>query len=114
MPFAEPATLLISPDHDLFRLLHAAGVELRELGVGPGELTEKQARRACRLLCSNSEVFRGTPVRYWLQIELADVFGVIDRPSAASADSIYDDDCPVGCVSRMFGEPALVGAEEIA
>src|SRR5699024_4833561 len=33
-PFANPATLLITPDHYVTRLLHASGVALDRLGVG--------------------------------------------------------------------------------
>ncbi|MCZ9338750.1 glucuronate isomerase, partial [Streptomyces sp. TRM76130] len=33
-PFTDPATLLITPDHYVTRLLHADGVPLAELGVG--------------------------------------------------------------------------------
>lgn len=93
--FSDPATLLISPDHYVFRLLHAAGVGLRELGVGLAELSDDQARTSWRLLCSNWAAFRGTPVRSWLQTELADVFGVTEQPSTRNADSIYDQirDC---------------------
>ncbi len=34
--------------------------------------------------------YRGTPVRFWLDAQLADIFGVTVRPSAATADAIYD------------------------
>ena len=37
-PFADPTSLLITPDHYVNRLLHAHGVALSELGVGQGEL----------------------------------------------------------------------------
>jgi glucuronate isomerase len=89
-PFRDPATLLIAPDHYVFRLLHAAGVPLAELGVGQAELTEAQARTAWRLLCANWAVFRGTPVHYWLESELAEVFGVSTRPDERNADALYD------------------------
>jgi glucuronate isomerase len=89
-PFADPASLLISPDHYVFRLLHAAGVPLAELGVGAHSLTEDQARMAWRALCSHWSIFRGTPVRYWIETELADIFGLTDRLSADTADSLYD------------------------
>ncbi len=35
-------------------------------------------------------MFRGTPMRYWLEAELAGIFGVSVRPSATTADEIYD------------------------
>lgn len=88
--FPDPAALLVTPDHYVTRLLHASGVGLEQLGVGRGPLTEPAAREVWRTLCSHWDVFRGTPVRYWLQDTLCSVFGITDRPSAASADALYD------------------------
>lgn len=89
-PFADPASLLITPDHYVTRLLHATGVPLEELGVGEGPLSEAAARRAWRHLCSNWSVFAGTPVRTWLEAELIELFGIDRRPSATDADRLYD------------------------
>ncbi len=89
-PFPDPTTLLITPDHYVTRLLHAAGIPLQDLGVGEGPLSEPQSRRAWRLLCEHWGLFAGTPVRLWLEAELADIFGVALRPSAGTADAIYD------------------------
>ena len=88
--FPDPTALLISPDHYVFRLLHAAGIPLRELGVGGSPLTQEQARAAWRSLCANWAVFSGTPVRYWLQMQLSDIFGINERPGVENADSLYD------------------------
>ena len=49
---------------------------------GTGRWPRTQARAAWRLLCSHWDVFRGTPVRFWLEAELADIFDVSVRPSA--------------------------------
>src|SRR4051812_24090326 len=81
-PFHDPAELFVSPDHYVTRLLHASGVPLDALGVGQGPLSEARAREAWRLLCAHWDVFRGTPVRYWLESELVEIFGVTQRPSA--------------------------------
>jgi glucuronate isomerase len=89
-PFPDPATLLVTPDHYVTRLLHADGIGLDALGVGRGPLPEETARAAWRLLCQRWHVFQGTPVRFWLEAELAGIFGVTTRPSAETADSIYD------------------------
>jgi glucuronate isomerase len=89
-PFPDPATLLVTPDHYVTRLLHASGVPLDALGVGQGRLDEAAAREVWRQLCTHWEVYRGTPVRYWLESELADIFEVSVRPSAQTADVIYD------------------------
>jgi glucuronate isomerase len=89
-PFADPASLLISPDHYVTRLLHASGVPLDELGVGRGPLPEPQARRVWRRLCEHWHAFRGTPVRYWMEAELGEIFGVTQEPGPGTADAIYD------------------------
>jgi glucuronate isomerase len=89
-PFADPAGLFIQPDHYVTRLLHAGGVGLDALGVGDGPLPADRARAAWRLLCANWDLLRGTPVRYWFDSELADIFGVTERPCAANADALYD------------------------
>ena len=77
----------MTPDHYVTRLLHADGVPLEDLGVGQGPLTEAARGAAWRLLCEHWHVFRGTPVRYWLEAELAEIFEVTERPSAATADA---------------------------
>ncbi|AGZ41650.1 glucuronate isomerase [Actinoplanes friuliensis] len=89
-PFADPASLLIQPDHYVTRLLHAGGVQLDRLGVGEGPLTEDKAREVWRLLCTNWHLLRGTPVRYWFDSELAEIFGITQRPDAGNADDLYD------------------------
>ena len=89
-PFRDPATLFVTPDHYVTRLLHADGGDLAALGVGQGPLSEDAARRVWRRLCVRWDVFRGTPMRYWLEAELAEIFDVTERPSAATADRIYD------------------------
>jgi len=89
-PFTDPTSLLLQPDHYVTRLLHANGVSLADLGVGEGPMPEQRARKAWRLLCENWRVFRGTPVRYWFDSELGDIFGVTQRPSADNADELYE------------------------
>jgi glucuronate isomerase len=89
-PFGDPASLLISPDHYVTRLQHAHGVALESLGAGGTPLTPEESRRAWRALCSHWDAFRGTPSRFWLESELVEIFGVTTRPSAATADAIYD------------------------
>ncbi|MCU7730848.1 glucuronate isomerase [Actinoplanes sp. KI2] len=89
-PFADPASLLLQPDHYVTRLLHAGGVPPAALGVGRGPLPASASRAAWRLLCEHWHQLRGTPVRYWLTSTLADVFGITSQPSASNADELYD------------------------
>ena len=90
IPFTDPTSLLITPDHYVNRMLHAHGVELSELGVAQPTLSESQSRDAFRSLCSYWSAYRGTPVRLWLDTQLGEVFDVKVQPSADTADQIYD------------------------
>lgn len=91
VPFHDPTSLLLSPDHYINRLLHAHGVELSSLGVPPGvPMPPAQARAAWKTFCAHWPVYRGTPVRFWMEAELVDIFGVDVRPSEETADQIYD------------------------
>jgi glucuronate isomerase len=90
VPFGDPTSLLITPDHYVNRLLHASGVSLADLGVAQEAFSAEQSREAFRLLCRHWKVYRGTPVKFWFESELADVFGIDVAPSADTADDIYD------------------------
>jgi glucuronate isomerase len=96
-PFADPAQLLIVPDHYVFRMLASQGIEPARLGVPrlDGGSVETDSRKIWRTFCENWKLFRGTPSRYWLEHELVEVFGVDLVPSAETADTIYDQiaDC---------------------
>ncbi len=89
-PFTEPVSLLVTADHYVTRLLHADGLPLDGLGVGR-PLDAGEARTAWRSLCDRWTLFAGTPVRLWLEAQLVDVFSVTLRPSAETADTIYDE-----------------------
>jgi glucuronate isomerase len=84
-PFPDPAALLVTPDHYVTRLLHANGVPLDRLRP-PAD-----PREIWREFASRWHLFAATPVRYWLEDELAEVFGIHQTPSATSADTIYDE-----------------------
>jgi glucuronate isomerase len=90
VPFADPTSLLITPDHYVNRMMHSHGVALSDLGVGQSEFSPEQARNAFRILCRNWKAYRGTPVKFWFESELVDVFGVDLVPSEETADAIYD------------------------
>lgn len=89
-PFGDPTSLLLTPDHYVNRLLHASGVALSDLGVAQQDFGPTQSRAAFSLLCSHWEVFRGTPVRFWFESELVEIFGIDQRPSEENAGEIYD------------------------
>lgn len=91
-PFPDPARLLIVPDHYIFRMLFSQGIALEKLGVPrlDGAPVETDGRAVWRLFASNYHLFRGTPTRLWMDYVLANLFGVSERLSAATADSSYD------------------------
>lgn len=90
VPFDDPTSLLLTPDHYVNRLLHANGVDLDTLGVGRGEMSDADRRAAFRAFCEHWGDFAGTAMRYWFTDQLVGIFGVTDRPSGATADTIYD------------------------
>lgn len=89
IPFTDPTSLLLTPDHYILRLLHSAGYGLETFGRD-GALDEAGSRNAFKIFCSNWHLYRGTPMRYWMEAQLAGIFGVDVRPSAETADQIYD------------------------
>ena len=100
-PFRDATALLVSPDHYVFRLLHAQGVALEDLGVGGRPLDEAGSRRAWRLLAEHWAAFRGTPSRFWMEAVLGDVFGVTQRLTPGTADATYDT------IAERLAEPEL-------
>ena len=105
IPFADPAQLLIVPDHYVFRMLASQGIEPARLGVPrlDGGPVETDSRKIWRTFCENWKLFRGTPSRFWLEHELVEVFGVDLVPSAETADAIYDQ--IAGCVADAGFRP---------
>ena len=90
-PFADPTSLLVTPDHYLLRMLYSQGVAMEALGVTPLAGTEAaKPRDAWRTFAAHFHLFRGTPSGMWLNHVLAEVFGVRVRLTADTADEVYD------------------------
>lgn len=91
-PFPDPASLLIVPDHYVFRLLHSQGVALEALGIPrrDGGPVEADPRRIWRLFAQHWNLFLGTPTRLWLEHVLYVVLDVPVRLTPQSADTVYD------------------------
>lgn len=86
--FADPAELFIATDHYVTRLLHAAGVDLADLGAGTASAPDP--RTVWRRFTENWHLFAGTASGYWLTHELVTLFGIDVEPSAQTSDAIYD------------------------
>lgn len=91
-PFANPADLLIIPDHYLFRMLYSQGVPLEELGIAraDGGTTQSDPRAIWRLFATHYYLFRGTPSRLWLDWLFSEVFDLDVRLSEETADMYFD------------------------
>ncbi|MDP3404257.1 MAG: glucuronate isomerase [Brevundimonas sp.] len=87
-----PAELLITPDHYVFRMLHSQGVAMEDLGVPriDGGPVETDPRAIWRRFAERYHLFRGTPSRLWHDWVYAEVFGLDVRLSAETADHYYD------------------------
>jgi glucuronate isomerase len=87
--FADPAELLVIPDHYVFRMLFSQGVSLKSLGVGPdGGQTDR--REIFRTFAEHWHLFLGTPSRVWLEHVLRDTLQIETPLSQCSADAIYN------------------------
>jgi len=92
--FGDPASLIITPDHYILRMLFSRGVSLESLGVasvdGKPPDAERDPRRIWQTLADNWQLFRATPTRAWLEYVLAEVFGVDRELDSLSAPLVYD------------------------
>ena len=102
-PFSDPATLLVKPDHYIFRMLYSQGVPLEKLGIPrkDGTKVESDPRAIWKLFASHWHLFRGTPSRLWFEHALSTTFGINERLSPANADKIYDR------IAEKLSEPEL-------
>ena len=90
-PFADAASLLLTPDHYVLRLLRSRGLSYDALGVprkdgGP----VADGRAAWRLFCANWRLFAATPSALWIAHALQTFFSIDQAPGAENADAIFD------------------------
>ena len=90
--FTDPSSLLIVPDHYVFRMLYSQGIALEALGIPTrdGTEVERDPRAVWRLFAANYHLFRGTPSRMWLDWVFQDVFMLETVLETATADHYYD------------------------
>jgi glucuronate isomerase len=112
-PFGDPAGLFVTPDHYLTRILVSQSTTPRavpgvrsvtDLGVRPTRAdpaTPPDPREVWRRFCAGWPLLRGTPTRYWLEHALVEVFGLAVRPSAETADELFD------ALTDRFADPAF-------
>jgi glucuronate isomerase len=93
-PFSDPASLIITPDHYILRMLYSRGVPFESLGVvsvdGSPPAAETDPRRIWQTFADHWHLFRATPTSVWLEYELREVFGIKRELDSGSAGEIYD------------------------
>jgi glucuronate isomerase len=87
-PFPDPSTLLIQPDHYIFRMLYSQGIPLEHLGIGEHPIANP--RGVWHLFAKHYYLFRGTPTRLWLDYCFRELFGLTAPLSPETADEYYD------------------------
>jgi len=87
--FSDPAGLIVTPDHYLFRMLYSRGIALKDLGLG-NPANPPAPRDVFRIFAANWHLFLGTPSHVWLDHTFRHVFGIDEPLNRATSDRIYD------------------------
>jgi glucuronate isomerase len=89
-PFTDAASLLVIPDHYLFRMLNSVGISHDALGLPrPGE-RPAHPRETWRIFARHYHLFAGTPSRLWVDHAMSAVLGCPEPLTPANADALYD------------------------
>ncbi|QJF51166.1 glucuronate isomerase [Roseobacter ponti] len=91
-PFADPAALLVTPDHYITRMFASQRMRLEDFGVerADGRGSAPDPRDIWRRFAEHYYLFRGTPTRLWLDITFDRLFGLTRPLSASTADESFD------------------------
>ncbi len=89
--WTDATSLLLSPDHYLYRMLYSQGIDLDALAIPRRDGTPAtDPRAAWRLFAEHYHLFRGTPSRLWLDHVFAEVFGIDVALDSSTADHLFD------------------------
>ena len=89
--WTDATSLLLAPDHYLYRMLYSQGVDLDALAIPRLDGTPAtDPRAAWRLFADHYALFRGTPSRLWLDHVFAEVFGIDVALESSTADRYFD------------------------
>jgi glucuronate isomerase len=101
--FSDPATLFLTPDHYVLRLLRSRGLSYDDLGVPRKDgKPVADGRAAWRLFAANYHLFAATPSKLWIDHSLQFAFGIETELTAATADAIFDT------ITARLGDPDLL------
>lgn len=90
--FADPVSLFVTSDHYVLRILMSQGVRPEQLGLSRAgnHAPAVNPRSVWRTFADHWHLFRGTPMRTWIDHQLADVFGIAPPFGPDTADEVYD------------------------
>jgi glucuronate isomerase len=92
--FPDPASLIITPDHYILRMLYSRGIPLESLGVaaidGKPPNAERDPRKIWQIFANNWKLFHATPTRAWVEYVLYGLFRVQRELDSGSASFVYD------------------------
>jgi glucuronate isomerase len=105
-PFANPAALLVTPDHYLFRMLYSQGIPMADLGIGaPG--AQADPREVFRLFAAHWHLFLGTPTRIWMDYVLRETLQI------STASHCADRRCDLRPDFRAFAASGLFASRAV-
>jgi glucuronate isomerase len=91
LPWTDATSLLLAPDHYLYRMLYSQGIALDSLAIPDLRgASATDPRAAWRLFADNYYLFRGTPSRLWLDHVFSEVFGFDIALESGTADLYFD------------------------
>ena len=90
--FSNPSSLLLIPDHYIFRMLYSQGIYLERLGIPSidGSEVEQDPRKIWKIFCDHYYLFLGTPTSIWLNYVFLKVFALDEFPDENNAMDIYE------------------------
>lgn len=91
LPWSDATSLLIAPDHYVYRMLYSQGIDLDSLAIPRRDgMPPTDPRAAWGIFAANYHLFRGTPSRLWFDHVFAEVFGIDVRLDAGTASFYFD------------------------
>jgi glucuronate isomerase len=101
-PFQDAASLLLIPDHYLFRMLHSRGLNLDALGIPrlDGKISV-DGRQIWRRFAAHYHLFHGTPSRLWVDHAMSAVLDCPEPLTPDNADALFDH------INRKLAEPGF-------
>jgi glucuronate isomerase len=89
--FSDAASLFLTPDHYVLRLLRSRGLSYDDLGVPRKDgKPVADGRAAWRLFAANYHLFAATPSKLWIDHSLQFAFGIDTELTPDTADAIFD------------------------